>query len=83
MKQEKVGDANTADEMRAELFRLRCYNPLVRNILDRADFSGMSAEDRYVFLSYYAIKQNVDLQNLLLEQTMSTFMTPVIIKEEK
>ena len=63
---ERAKEANTIDEMRAELFRLKHYNPMVRNTFDAADFSGMSAEDRYAALAYHAVSLNIELQNQLM-----------------
>lgn len=65
---EQIKDADTVEEMRVEIFRLRQYDPLVRNVMDRADYTGLSGEDRYTILAYYALKELNHTKKLFLEQ---------------
>jgi hypothetical protein len=74
---EQVKDANTAEEMRAEIFRLQYYDHLVKSVMDTANYSGMSAEDRYTMLAYHALKQKNDAQARVLEFAC---ITPMSIK---
>ena len=67
MEIEQVKDASGPSEMRAELHRMRNYDPLVRSVMDSADYSGMSAEDRYTLLAYHALRGKNHAQALLLE----------------
>jgi hypothetical protein len=65
---EQVNDAETPEEMRAEIFRLEHYDPLVRNVMDSANYNGASAEDRYTVLAYNALKQLCKIkQNVLID----------------
>lgn len=67
MEIEQVADDSTIEEMRAEINRLRRYDPVVCQALDTADFNGMSAEDRYTILSYFALKQKCYFHQQLLD----------------
>lgn len=59
---EQVKDATTPDEMRAEIFRLQHYDPLVRRVTDMAIHTGMNAEDRYTVLAYHALRSKNEAQ---------------------
>lgn len=79
MQVEQVRDVGTPSEMRAEIFRLRRENPLVRSVMDMADYNGLSAEDRYTVIAYHALKDSARLQQLLLQQlniTPHQFLVP-------
>jgi hypothetical protein len=67
---EQVKDATTPTEMRAELYRLKHFDPLVRAVFDAADYGGMSTEDRYTLLAYSALKQLSGMKRHLLEDAM-------------
>ena len=69
---EQVREATTPDEMRAEIFRLRREAPLVRNVMDMADFNGLSSEDRYTALAYYALKESAKARSMVLDQLRMT-----------
>lgn len=64
----EIGKASTPEEMRAEIYRLRQDDPMVRDILMSADFHGLSAEDRYTQLAYYALVEYGRLRAMLLRQ---------------
>ena len=76
---EQVRDATTANDMRAEIFRLRRENPLVRAVMDTADINGLSAEDRYTMLAYHALKGYAEMQKMLLDQ-FQTMPAPVVFR---
>lgn len=63
---EEVRDATTPAEMRAEIFRLQHYDALVRGVMNSANYTGMSAEDRYTVLAYHALKAKADAQAQIL-----------------
>lgn len=71
---EPVRDATTPNEMRAEIMRLSWNNrnPLVRQVMDAADYNGLSAEDRYTLLAYHALKEMTRLQRLVHEHVLIT-----------
>jgi hypothetical protein len=58
---EQVKDAASTEEMRAELFRLAHYDALVRAVMDMANYHGLSSEDRYTELAYYAMKSRNEI----------------------
>ena len=67
---EQVKDAETPEEMRAELYRLQHYDPLVRAVMDSANYRGASAEDRYTVLAYNALKQLAEIKRHVLDDAM-------------
>ena len=69
---EQVRDANTFEEMRAEIARLRRYDALVRQATDAADYKGLSAEDRYTMLAYCALKAKCFAQAQIYEYALTT-----------
>lgn len=77
---EKVKEALTFEEMRAEIFRLRFHDAMVRQVMDMADKRGLSAEDRYVALAYYALLERSKLKAVILDDAMTMpaprMMTP-------
>lgn len=77
----EVRPATTPVEMRRELLRLRREDPIVRSVMDAADYGGWSAEDRYVMLSYHAIKAKNEALVRLLDMTNCTPTKWVIPKE--
>lgn len=64
---EQVKEANTPEEMRSEINRLRMHDPLVRQAMDMTDYNGMNAEDKYTVLSYIALKQLNEFKQRQLE----------------
>lgn len=76
---DKVQEANTAEEMRAEILRLRRHIPMVRQVMDLADYKGVSAEDRFTILAYNILRQNEVLQRLVLDYRMTHVIPMVII----
>ena len=72
---EQLEEAQTIDEMRAELFRLYRYDPLVCRVFDTANFNGLSGEDKYVMLSYYAMKDRAIAYQKVLEFSSTSIVT--------
>lgn len=68
---EKVKEALTFEEMRTEIYRLRFHDAMVRQVMDMADMCGLSAEDRYVALAYYALLERSKLKAVILEDAMT------------
>jgi hypothetical protein len=64
---EQVKDATTPAEMRAELHRLSYHDPLVNSVFSFADYSGLSAEDRYTMLAYHAMRDRNKAIGMTLE----------------
>ena len=73
--------AETPEQMRAELFRLRHYDSLVRAVMDAADYSGMSSEDKYTMLAYHAMKDRNRFQAMLID-SMSLSVKPFFLSSE-
>ena len=80
MQIEQLREANTPEEMRAEIHRLSRdrLSVIVRATMDCADFYGMSAEDRYTMLAYQALRDLAQYQKVTLEQLALT-PTPHLI----
>jgi len=72
MRIEQVREANSPEEMRAEISRLRREGVLVRSVMDMADYRGLSAEDRFTVLAYYALKDLAVAQKTILEHVLIT-----------
>lgn len=79
---EQVRDANTIDEMRAELYRLRFHEPLVKSAFDFADYAGKSAEDKYAFLAYHALRDRQRFLQLQLTHFLTRTDCPAIFVEK-
>lgn len=75
---EQVKAAETAEAMRGEIFRLKHYDPLVRNVMCMADYRGMSAEDRYTILAYEALRQLNHIKQLTLNDAMLNPAPPIL-----
>lgn len=77
-----VEDAATPEAMRAVIYKLKFDIPLVRSVMDMADYNGLSAEDRYTMLAYHAVKESVRLRDMLLEQINTTPDKPILVPNE-
>lgn len=71
MKIEVPKETTSPADMRAEIFRLRRELPVVRAVMDTADFNGLSAEDRYTMLAYYALRDYARVHNMLMDHVLS------------
>jgi len=86
---EQVRDATTPDEMRAELERLSYQDGLTRKVFDMARYRGLSGEDKYAVLSYYAMRELQALrQRTLIDLSLNVrpqviFSSPQTREEEK
>ena len=63
----ELKEVTTPTEMRAEIFRFQYHDPIVRAVMDTADYKGLNAEDRYTMLAYYALMEKIKTTNRLLE----------------
>ena len=54
---QETEEASTPDGMRRAILRGARDSALVRNVMYRADFAGLSGEDRYVAMAYNALVQ--------------------------
>jgi hypothetical protein len=50
-------DPASIDEMRQAIDRARWDSSLIKNALDTAQFNGMSGEDKYAMLAYWALRE--------------------------
>lgn len=77
---EQVREATTPSDMRAEIARMSRSNYLVRLVWDSADYTGLSAEDRYTMLAYHAMAALAKTQKAMHEYVLTTpgphFVTP-------
>lgn len=79
---EEVREATSPSEMRAEINRLRYYDPIARATMDAADYYGLSAEDRYTTLAYHALKSSADAHRKLFRYALSVPMPLMPINKE-
>ena len=79
---EQVKEAHTPEEMRAEIFRLEHYDPLVRSVMDGANYSGASAEDKYTTLAYQALRERNRFQSMCMEYAAITPLPPFIVDDK-
>jgi len=77
----ELDKADSPEEMRAAIFKLTRDDHMTREIMDVADYSGMSAEDRYTTLTYYALEVKISQQKMLVEQLNNNPSTPIVMKE--
>jgi hypothetical protein len=78
---EQVKDAETPEEMRAEIYRLQHYDSLVRAVMDSANYRGASAEDRYTVLAYNALKQLAEIKRHVLNDAMLLPLPHVLVPD--
>lgn len=78
----EIGKASTPTEMRAEISRLSRNDRMVRSILQSAEYSGQSAEDKYTMLAYYALVERDRFRITVLRQLSIDPGTPIIIPKE-
>jgi hypothetical protein len=76
MQIEQPKDASTPEEMRAEISRLRHFDPMVRAAMDLADYHGLSGEDRYVVLAYQALRAKSSLMQQCIDKATNTVYLP-------
>lgn len=79
MQIEQMKEAASPEEMRAEISRLRRYDPMVCNVMDMADYRGLSAEDRYTVLAYHALRMLLAAHQRALDDAMTRPMTPLVM----
>lgn len=71
---ERIQDASTPAEMRAAIFQLQYRDSLVSRVMRSANYSGMSAEDRYTMLAYHVLQEREVLGNLLLRHANANLL---------
>ena len=76
---EQVREAATPEEMRVEIFRLLRYDALVRSVMYSADYKGLSGEDRYTILAYYALRERAKYQQSTLDFVMTKPPAPMVV----
>lgn len=64
---EPLEAAKSPEEMRAAIFKHSCFDSLTRQVLDVANYSGMSAEDKYTVLAYHALVDRQKTRELVLQ----------------
>lgn len=79
MQIEQLKDVETLEEMRAEISRLRRHDPMVCRVMDMADYRGLSAEDRYTALAYYALRTLLAAHQRALDDAMTRPEQPLIV----
>ena len=79
MQIEQMKEVSTPEEMRGEIFRLRRHDPMVRQVMDMADYRGLSAEDRYTALAYYALRTLLAAHQRALDDAMTRPIPPLIV----
>lgn len=79
MKIEQMNDVTMPEEMRAEISRLRRHDPMVQQVMDMADYRGLSAEDRYSALSYYALRMLLAAHQQALDDAMTRPIPPILV----
>lgn len=79
MQIEQVKNANSLEEMRAEIFRLSRNDAMVRQVMDMANHRGLSAEDRFTALAYYALRERSLLQKVILDDAMIRPAPPMVL----
>lgn len=77
--EEKVRDAVTINEMRAEINRLSNHNSIVRVTATQAMQQGLSGEDRYVLLAYHTLKLLGQMKALVLEDLYTRVCPPMVM----
>lgn len=63
---EQVREATTPNEMRAEIDRLSRHDAMVHKVMRMSNYNGLSGEDRYATLAYYALSERAQLKKLVL-----------------
>jgi hypothetical protein len=76
---EQVQEATTPSEMRAAIARLRRNNHLVHSVMDSADYTGLSSEDRYTMLAYHALSALARTQLAMHRYVLTTPGTHLVM----
>lgn len=76
-------DLATPQEMRAELERVGHRDVLVRRVDDMARYTGLSGEDKYVVLAYYALIERAHYLKLAIKRCNTTLYPPVVVDGAK
>lgn len=68
----------SVDEMRQAIRRAYRDDHTIHAVFQQADFKGMSGEDRYAMLAYYALRRVRDLEAINLRWVNSHPMPPLV-----
>ena len=71
-------DAVNRDGMRAEINRLRGRDPFIRSFMDAARYQGLSGEDTYLCLAYYALRDRAKFGRMMFDFEMAKVRPPII-----
>jgi hypothetical protein len=72
-------EAANFDEMRKEIEQAQYDSALIRRCLEHARWAGLSGEDKYVMLAYYALKQLETHYQMNMDTVMTTLKPSVIV----
>lgn len=81
MEIEQVKDAETPEEMRAEIRRMAMYDPLTSHVMRMSNMQVFSDEDRYTILAYFLLKSRQESLQRELNTAMNALTKPMKNKE--
>lgn len=73
-------EPKSIDEMRKAILEASRHVTIVRSAMYSADAQGLSGEDRYAMLAYYALRQLEGAHQRLMAYVSITPMPPFIIR---
>lgn len=79
----EVTEATTLDGMRRAIYKGSYESSLIRALLDRARYAGLSGEDTYVTLAYHALIALEKEHRAHMRLLSLTPMPPIIMEKEK
>lgn len=78
----KLNEAATPKEMRAAIEEVIHHHPIVRNVLLMARRDGLSSEDTYSAVAYYALQMLVQTQTDYARVLSTMPMPPMFLMEK-
>lgn len=76
----KDTDIPTFDQMREAIYQGSRDSHLVRQVLDTANYRGLSGEDKYVLLAYQALLHLEDVHKRLMRMVSLAPPSPILMK---
>lgn len=76
---EETRDAETPEGMRRRIQQYSREDPMVRQVLDMARYHGMSGEDTYTILAFYALRDRERFMDQVMEWHMLNVKPQVIV----
>lgn len=70
------------DDMRKLIMEASRHSALVRSAMDAADYRGLSGEDRYAQLAYFALITLEDTHRRLMNLVNLMPMPPFVVRDE-